>query len=564
MRSAPTWVRAAIGAAASAALLGFAARAEAPFHWLSFLAFAPWLISIDRAPARATLGSAALLAVLFTAAAFGWLPGTISAYSGASGPIAWAVTLVLAPLVLQPQIVAASAARVWARQMTAQGRYPRLTAGATFALGYVGAEWLLPKLFSDTLGYAFHPSAVLRQAADLAGGRGLTLACLAVSECAATAVLETIRRDPSRTAWARLSRASIAPALGAAAVIAALVAYGAGRLRQIEARTAAASRFTAGVVQANIARYDKLAAERGTFDAVKQILDAHLSLSKELLEAGSAGPALDLLVWPETVYPTTFGSPKSPEGAAFDAQIAALVAATGVPLIFGAFEQGEHGEHNAAFFLSKGDRGVGFDAYRKSRLFPLTESVPEWLDGPLFRSWFPWAGHWQAGPGAQAISLTLQNGSAVSFAPLICYEAVYPAYVGEAARAGAQVLLAISNDTWFPDARGPRLHLISAAFRSIETRLPQIRATNSGISALILPSGEIVNPTGFNARATLRLSVPRLGASGTLATLWGDWLGGVSLGLAALVLAFAKALQMGRERVRSTVGRPQSGRSSRR
>ena len=561
MRSAPTWVRAALGAAASAALLGLAARVEAPFHWLSFIAFAPWLISVDRAPARARLGSAVLLAVLFTAAAFGWLPGTISAYSGASGPVAWAVTLVLAPLVLQPQIVAAAAARGLASRWTTQSRYPRFTTGAAFALGYVGAEWLLPKLFSDTLGYSFHSSAVLRQAADLAGGRGLTLACVVVSECAAAVVLVAIRREPAGNGWTNRWRAAAPPALGAAVVIGALLSYGALRLRQIEARTAAAPRFTAGVVQANIARYDKLAAERGTFDAVKQILDAHLALSKELLEEG---PPPDLLVWPETVYPTTFGAPKSQEGAAFDAQIAALVARAGVPLIFGAFEQGDRGEHNAAFFLSKGERGVGYDAYRKSQLFPLTESVPAWLDGPRFRSWFPWAGHWQAGPGAQAVSITVANGTAVSFAPLICYEAVYPAYVAEAARAGAQVLLTISNDTWFPDVRGPRLHLISAAFRSLETRLPQIRATNSGISALILPSGEIVSPTGFDARAALRLAVPRLGASGTLFTRWGDWLGGVSLGLAALLLASAKALQKGRERVRSAGPRPPSGRSSRR
>ena len=57
--------------------------------------------------------------------------------------------------------------------------------------------------------------------------------------------------------------------------------------------------------------------------------------------------------------------------------------------------------------------------------------------------------------------------------------------------------------------RAPRLHLVSAAFRSIETRLPQVRATNSGISALISPDGEILAQTRFDRRETLSLPIPR-------------------------------------------------------
>lgn len=495
-----------VGAAASAILLALVGRVEAPWHLLTFVALAPWLWALSGASLQAALASAALLAAGFTAGAFFFVAPALAAYSGAPLWAAWIVTVALGPLVLQPQFLAAAAARV----LTAR-RGPVFAAGAT-ALAYLGAEWALPKLFCDTLGYALYPSAALRQGAEIASGPGLTLLCLAVTECVVLGL--------------RGRRA----ALGyAAALVAAATGLGALRLRGIEAQTRAAPVFTAGLVQANITAYDKLAAEQGTYEAVRQILDTHLALSQSLTAQGP----LDLLIWPETVYPTTFGAPKSEEGADFDRQIAAVTLQS--PLVFGAFEESAAGEHNAAFFLERTDRGLTWDTYRKTRLFPLTEHVPAWLDSPALRRALPWAGHWQPGPGPRVLPVRLRDGTALEIAPLICYEALDAGYVAKAARK-AQVLLTLSNDAWWPGERGPRLHLILAAFRSIETRLPQIRATNSGISALVLPSGALVSATAFGTRAALRLAVPKVDHASALR---GDWLGPLALIGCALLLAIA-------------------------
>ena len=84
-------------------------------------------------------------------------------------------------------------------------------------------------------------------------------------------------------------------------------------------------RVTAGLVQANIAHYGSLAQPASAPSTRSpSILEAHLALSHQAL----AHAPLDLLVWPETVYPTTFGAPKSEDGAAFDRALAALVART--------------------------------------------------------------------------------------------------------------------------------------------------------------------------------------------------------------------------------------------
>jgi apolipoprotein N-acyltransferase len=489
------WVQVLAGAGASALLLGLFARAEAPFHWLGFVALVPWLVALDRAARLGpALGSAVALALGFTASGFAWFPPAVAGYAQGSGLVAWGATLLLAPLVIQPQLVVYAAAR------HLLGRAPRLVAALAAACAYVGAEWALPKLFSDSLGYGLYPSETLRQAADLGGVRGLTLLLILANE--ALAALAAARRN-----WA--------PAALAAAVLAAAALYGGRRLDAV--RGAPAATLTAGVVQANITRYDKLAAEQGTYETVAAILDAHFALSERLLSERS----LDLLLWPETMYPTTYGAPRSEAAADFDRAIAGFVAARGVPLVLGAFEREGDAEYNAAFFLSPTDRGVEHVSYRKSLLFPMTEAVPGWLDGPLVRRALPWTGRWRPGPGAQALPLRL-GGRLRRVGPLICYEVTDVAYVARAVRAGADLLVTLSNDAWFTDARAPRLHLVMAALRSVETRRAQLRATNSGISALILPDGNLVEATPFAARAAFAARVPLVSLPPTPVVRWGD------------------------------------------
>jgi apolipoprotein N-acyltransferase len=123
--------------------------------------------------------------------------------------------------------------------------------------------------------------------------------------------------------------------------------------------------------------------------------------------------------------------------------------------------------------------------------------------------------------------------------PLICYDVVFPGVVAAAAARGADLLVTLSNDSWFPDGRAPRLHLISAAFRSIETRLPQVHATNSGISAFIAPDGEILAQTRFDAQETLARRIPLGPRIVTPMVAWGSWLAPGLLALAAALVGRA-------------------------
>jgi apolipoprotein N-acyltransferase len=503
----------------------FYVRVEARWFPLGFVGLVPWLAALG---AARRLGEAAVLGlafqVAFVFAVFGWFGPAIAGYTGAPLAVAFALLALLAPL-LQPQLLALALARHLARGGA-------LRAALAGAFAYVGAEWALPKLFGDTIGHGFLAAPRLRQAADLAGAGGLTLVLLLANEC----VLAALRGAAAPASPRARLRAALVPAALLGALLAGLTAYGVLRLRALEPALAAAPRARVAVVQADIAHYRRLRAEVGSFDAVAKILDAHLELSGE---AFARGP-LDLLVWPETVYPTTFGAPKSEEGAAFDRVIGGLVAGSGVPLVFGSYDAGAGGEYNAAIFLERDGAGrVGFDAYRKAALFPLTERVPAWLE-PL-RPLLPWMGTWRAGEGTEAVPVTLGGGREIRAAPLICYDAVEPGLAREAVRRGAELIVTLSNDSWFASGEGPNLHLTVSVFRSLETRRAQARATNTGISALILPTGEIVARAGVHERTALVGELPLVRGEGSLALALGDWLGPASVAAAALLLLAGRA-----------------------
>lgn len=72
----------------------------------------------------------------------------------------------------------------------------------------------------------------------------------------------------------------------------------------------------------------------------------------------------------------------------------------------------------------------------------------------------------------------------------------------ELARQGAEIQLSVSNDSWFGDAGAAQWHLMMAILRSVDTALPQIRATNSGYSAFILPTGDVYELTEFGRRSS--------------------------------------------------------------
>jgi apolipoprotein N-acyltransferase len=502
------------GILASALLAFLYARGGA--GWLlGFVALVPWLRTLDanRTLAGALLGAWAV-SIAYTAAVFAWFGSAIGAYTQLGSVAGMAVLLLAAPL-FQPQFLAFALVR----HAVGQRHGPVLRALAGSA-AWVAMEALVPKLLGDTLGYGIYPSAQLRQAADLGGAAGLTLLLLLANEAIAAALAR--RAQGARAVATPLALAALVPLL--------LAGYGFAILSAPAAPAGKPLRI--GLVQSNVVDYERLRREKGTGAVVREVLDTHYAMSYDAVERQRA----DAVLWSETVYPTTFGHPKSEAGAELDREILAIVDAAGVPFIFGTYDRDAAGEYNAAAFVAPGAGLLGF--YRKTRVFPLTEYVPAWLDGPLLRQWLPWAGSWRPGSGARVFPLRLADGREIPVLPLICLDDMDAGLAIDGARLGAQAILTMSNDAWFSaQAQGAELHLAAAAFRSIETRLPQFRVTSNGVSAVIDATGSVIAAARSGERALVVGELAVQEPPRTLMLIWGDWVG--RAGVAFLLLLAA-------------------------
>jgi apolipoprotein N-acyltransferase len=166
--------------------------------------------------------------------------------------------------------------------------------------------------------------------------------------------------------------------------------------------------------------------------------------------------------------------------------------------------------------------------YHKSTLFPIGEYVPL-LDETRTREWLPGSAQLSKGPGPKLLLLHSVPADPLRIGPTICYEDVGGGHAAELARQGAEVLLNVSNDSWFGDTGAAQWHLMMAILRSVETGLPQIRATNSGYSAFILPTGDSYEMTEFGEEGVAVFDLPLTEIPKTITTRCGPWFGPVSL-----------------------------------
>ena len=208
-------------------------------------------------------------------------------------------------------------------------------------------------------------------------------------------------------------------------------------------------------------------------------LNAQLALYRDL---SFSSRKTDLLIWPETAVPVlkeqATGYLAMMDRFASDRQSALI---TGVPLR----QPNENGDlryYNAVSVV-----GQGSGDYLKQRLVPFGEYVPlqEVLRGLIAFFDLPMS-DFARGSADQP----LLEAKGYRIATYICYEVVYPEFAAATA-ARSDLLLTVSNDTWFGTSIGPLQHLQMARMRALEAGRWMIRATNNGVTALIDPYGKI-------------------------------------------------------------------------
>ena len=130
-------------------------------------------------------------------------------------------------------------------------------------------------------------------------------------------------------------------------------------------------------------------------------------------------------------------------------------------------------------------------------------------------------------------------GPPAPYGVVICYEGIFPDLVRDFVRGGARLMVNMTNDAWFGRTSGPEQHLSMYPFRAVEHRVSVVRAANTGVSAFIAPTGQIIRRMNLYERGLLTETVP-LRVGQTLFTRLGDWLGLLALAVSAATLALVR------------------------
>ena len=212
--------------------------------------------------------------------------------------------------------------------------------------------------------------------------------------------------------------------------------------------------------------------EKWNPDAIPTILDNFTATNAGLSDK-------DIVVWPEAAIPRLQHTVQP-----FLNQQDKLAAASNTALIVGI----PIADHETDYYNGVIGLGVATGEYRKQRLVPFGEYVPleQLLRGAIAFFDLPMSA-FKAGPKNQT---PIHIGNGIQIATAICYEIVYPDLVAENTRV-ANILLTVSNDTWFGRSIGPHQHLQMAQMRALENGKPLIRATNDGFTALINAKGKV-------------------------------------------------------------------------
>ncbi len=217
----------------------------------------------------------------------------------------------------------------------------------------------------------------------------------------------------------------------------------------------------------------------------------------------------DLIIWPEDPGPFYEYDPR------YMNALGSLAGASGATVIAGAVGHASNGgPSNSAVTVNP--QGRELSRYDKVNLVPFGEFVPfpfKQLTNQISTE----AGEFEAGN-----SVVVTNLGKHKTGTFICYESVFPGFVRQFAKAGAEVLINISNDGWFGKSAARYQHLRLVRMRAVENHRWILRATNNGVTAVVDPAGRVITRGPEYVEAALNARFGYLTGT-TVYTEHGDW-----------------------------------------
>lgn len=364
-----------------------------------------------------------------------------------------------------------------------------------------GFPWL-------SLSAAFVPWPVVTQSASIVGTYGLS-GLLVMSMALYYEAFVHRKEEKIRISTGRM----------AANIVTVILAFGIYQLYFLdESKKENAEVLHGAFIQGNIDQNQKWS--KSYQDAT---VHRYISLSLEALtplpSAQETFIKPSLLIWPETSMPFFLQDEKQ-----YTENFIALAQKHDVGVLIGTLGyarpsqkaegqnaqlgQQDYDVYNRAYLISPENGSTpaqrlynsttGITFYDKEHLVPFGEYVPSWLKVSFLEDLMQGVGAFTAGGLGHAYDNTALTNSKpmpwqnLALGMLICYESIFPELAQDRVRAGATVLINISNDAWFGDTSAPEQHLHLSAMRAVEQGRYLVRGTNTGISAVIDDLGRIV------------------------------------------------------------------------
>lgn len=351
--------------------------------------------------------------------------------------------------------------------MTHLGYKMALATPVGLAISVVIVEYSFPFLFPWQIAMSQFRIPLLSQTAELWG-------CFGISGLVALTNGIIFEKIATSTGWIPSTQSIIKRRKAFLALLIAVVVYGAIRITQIEASGKNPNRILkTGIVQPNI----KIKEKGNPHYALKHLWLMQ-SFSSALEQMGA-----QLIVWPETAYPFKIarGTKRDPSG------MRKISAHIHVPLITGAISFAKGSYYNSAYLVTPDEKLIGPADKLNLVLFgeynPLKNLTPSFIKNRL-----PPSAIVGLSAGSQPTILSYKK---IRAGILNCFEDTLSEYVVKVSKKGANILVNITNDAWFGKTPQPYQHLALSVFRTIENRVPMVRAVNTGVSAYIDAAGFI-------------------------------------------------------------------------
>lgn len=353
-----------------------------------------------------------------------------------------------------------------------------------------------------TLHYTQYKQLPLLQCASVIGGVGITAWIVLVNANLAAWLTHGRKEFGSINCTSR--RALLFNSAFTLLFSVSLIAYGANRLAQASKSSITSAQSATSPlppVPAGVQRTVAVAALQANLSEVLHKVKADKVVIKYLNLAASCAPGT-LCIWPEWSFPVTYS--KSPH--IFQA-LAVFPKRDKQSWVVGASDRGPLGEiYNSACAIESSGQVLP-QVYHKRYLVPVGEYIPDWIKSTPLR--FIMFGNnklpRESNSGAESVILPLRQAK---IAPVICFEAAYPRLCAQSVRAGGELLVDCSDNSWFKSSILSDQMVAFCVLRAVENHRSFVFATALGPSTIIDSTGHIVAQAPRQKECTVKAVVP--------------------------------------------------------